>query len=540
LDILLDLIVTLAQDNAEAQVNIVLAYPFTEPLNSVLPSNNFVNWYQTPASPSNFLLAVSITPAEYQATTSANEIYAERNADGTETFTTISGVSISPRVEIHPVVPHPYFQPPIRQDLTSFGFTPGIYLPCANPDPLTWTVNTPLNTMVNPSFIPVLSQDDPEFSSKVARIAVTYMNPGDIDTSYFTWVIKSGPIAFVGNTQGQTEVQVYGTSASTEDTWGEIELHWDGANGPLLCPYRAYVGMPKYVSFRANIISGTGHPPTAVDPLSRPDDVAAHIYLANLFLWQAGIHLYPDSDTQAWDHAILSPKAGIYWIKLPEKYNSWTIGVDPNAKGGVAATPLNFRPGVVNIVYIKSAVAMDDHGDATDRPNLPQEPTASLGDSPSSSWHIPSGIPPDAAAGTVIMNRMQASKRGTSPEDVAYAHSRGVPARELFSQLHAFLVMDHSSPAPTDQTSGYPHWGLTVAHELCHVLGLMHRGNGGWAGPGSFGESADGVNDPHNIGFPWFENVMGYPPPGVITFQNLDLDLIQTMVIRQHPLLHDP
>ncbi len=76
---------------------------------------------------------------------------------------------------------------------------------------------------------------------------------------------------------------------------------------------------------------------------------------------------------------------------------------------------------------------------------------------------------------------------------------------------------------------------VTLPHELGHVIGLHHRGCGTPVGIGS----RDGVNHMagtrNGHGHPWRENLMSYGTDR----EAQDMDMLQTMVVRGHALLHD-
>jgi hypothetical protein len=79
--------------------------------------------------------------------------------------------------------------------------------------------------------------------------------------------------------------------------------------------------------------------------------------------------------------------------------------------------------------------------------------------------------------------------------------------------------------------------GANLAHEMGHVLGMMHRGSGGLNNLNGHKLSDDQVNskDIKNKlrGHPWLENVMTYGYGGTVFAT--DIDLLQASVIRQHP-----
>src|SRR5690606_25678761 len=177
-------------------------------------------------------------------------------------------------------------------------------------------------------------------------------------------------------------------------------------------------------------------------------------------------------------------------------------------------------PSVLNFIYIVSFKEKESlAGTAKDRPMLSGS-EIELDGNPTTSWVCPSGVYPDKDATAVRMLSMPGSPVRDGEDDLAYVAARGLPADAL-EQLWGFVLVDYTDPHRSS-------WGRTIAHELGHVLGLRHRGNGATDFPPA---SDDCVNDPHGKGHPWRENVMCYGGD-----LSLDFDLIQTKCIRKHPL----
>lgn len=209
-------------------------------------------------------------------------------------FTVIDGSFIPPRVEVHPVIPIPKpDQLPPRPPLKA-GMTGGRNTPFVGAIPLTG--NVALNALPNPSLIPILKPTDAEFFTYVSRLAVTYLQPKDLDTRKITWHVKKGPVAFHG---GSTGLSVLAYATADSPSLVEIETRWGDASGPALCLFRAFVGYIRKIPYRANIICG----PTKKPRVSYAD-VARHVKDANVLLFQSGLLLVPDTDTRAFDGAI--------------------------------------------------------------------------------------------------------------------------------------------------------------------------------------------------------------------------------------------
>ncbi len=428
------------------------------------------------------------------------------NPDGDD-FTVVDGSITLPRVEVHPVVPTPAADQLPPRPTPRAGTLPGVDTEHSKPIPLTGT--PALNSLANPSLIPIISPGDANFDGRVARLAVTHYRPKNFDTNRFTWHVKKGPVAFHGGSRGAI-VKAYATEDSP--SLAEIEVRLEG--GTPLCLFRAFVGYIRTIPFRANIIAGASSKPRVT-----PADVSTHIALANVLMFQSGLLLVPDSDKTAFDGA--TAHAGHPGVFTLNTSDALTNKVDRNKPTDAAR--LNFRPNVMQLVYIKSFTKAGVAGIAMERPGL-SGADVEVGGTPTSSWVRPSGVPPDGDAGTVTMRSMSASAIRSSAADINYVKARGLPESAL-EHLYGAVFADYKVPGDED-------WPQTVAHEVGHVLGLRHRGNGATSrAPGS----DDLVDDPNGKGHPFQENVMCY---GYTLSQ--DLDLVQTKCIRKHPCVVRP
>ena len=292
-----------------------------------------------------------------------------------------------------------------------------------------------------------------------------------------------------------------------------IEIRWDGKGRPLLALYRARVGKPKYVWFRANIIKTTDA--SVSSPTTTPDQVKEQVAYNNVMLWQAGIKLVPDPDPTPYNGAKKEKDhEGIFTI---ESATNYTCNVTDAPS--IVAPILNQRSGVFNVAYIHTVKNKPTlNGKATDRRKSAEtDGEVPLGGSPSTSWVQPTGVYPDADGDVITMKTMATSNgRNAAAEELAGDKQIDNVCGCIMTQKAATARKHHARP----RTRTRPR--------------LHHRGCGGDEVP----HSTDGVNHlagPSKIaGHPWIENVMttARTPTG-------GLDLVQTQVMRQHALLKD-
>lgn len=464
----------------------------------------------------NFLVAVKLEITDSDSTAPDMTGVPTGKKGAGDTVTTIAGTLLPIRVEISPVVPVLQGdQVPPRPDFDAT-VPHGVDTDAAKPVALKGSLD--LNALPNPSLIPVLKPSVKDFKKRAARLAVTHIRPHDADTSELRWVVKKGPVQFHGPTKGATEVLAYGTEESDEPA--EIELRWGDPEGPVLCKFRAWVGKVKMIPTRATLVVGSTKGAT---PRAKPADIARHIKLANVLMYQSGLELVPDHDTTCWDGAKASVgNDGVYVINTTD--NTLTIGVNDN----IPPHPmrLNFRPGAMHLVYIKSLSSAGAAGVAVDRPGL-SGAHVELEGTPSASWVPPTGLSPDKASAKVKMLTMDKSDPRTSQKDKNYAKARKKVdpdfADDAYDHLYGCIMPDYTKPSDED-------WPQTLAHEVGHVLGLRHRGNPQTDPANGKVGSNDEVNGNGGKGHPWLENVMSYGYS-----QSQDFDLIQTRVIRAHP-----
>jgi hypothetical protein len=384
-----------------------------------------------------------------------------------------------------------------------------------------------LNALVNPSVIPILERGEPDFNNRVARLAVTYVEPGDLDTGFLTWHVVSGPAEIVGSNRGPI-VTVRGTG-NGPDQMAEFEVRWDGS-GPPLAWFRAWVGKVGRIPYRMNLLDGSTAASRA-STLLTPAQLNGHMQVARVVYWQVALLFEPDSGATLHEGATASGTAGVYSVSVTS--NNHTRNVNINHVP--AATRYNFSPGVINIAYVRStlqnrAVASDIQG-TTGKDEV-------LNGKPSTSWVKPSGIPLDAAPAKVKMKTFKSGNRQKKPGpgDKVFINARHAAdatfTAATMRQLYACMVpSDWWVPDDPAQS------GVNLAHELGHVLGLRHRGNGDSYHPP---RSDDGVDSPDVKavirGHPWHENVMTYGYGGTANPPRaLDADYIQAVVVRRHP-----
>jgi hypothetical protein len=436
-------------------------------------------------------------------------------SEGSSTHNTVHTEMLTRAVQICPVIPVPYSSgmPPFPRGVYAENASPQNYLGIGETE-------TTLNALVNPAVIPVLDPLDPDFGTRAARIRITEHRPSHLDLSKLIWISNSDALAFWAGGQknmvvGGEEVIAYGFPGEG-DREVSLEIRYDEPGRPLLATYRAWVGKPMYIWARANIIKCSRNKigtVTIKSPTVTPAQIKEQLAFNNVLLWQLGLQIVMDDDTTAYDGAAFKER-GIFEFTANDNH-TFNIPDDDN----IIATLPNSRKGVFNFAYIHGMEGDPDLlGMATDRLISPESTTVDSAVTPSTSWVRPTGVSPDDPAQTISMKTMGPTKKRTDPPKYKGDGNTSSLSACIMTQLSCDVKGDN-----------------TMAHELCHVLGLHHRGNGGFP---AFA-SVDGVNHlagpRKGRGHPWTENVMSYGSKS----DAQDLDFIQAQVVRKHPLLRD-
>lgn len=271
------------------------------------------------------------------------------------------------------------------------------------------THDAPINVIGNPSVIPII----PALRvgrSTAARVEVTYYHPASLafteSDARLEWTATStdgGDVRFFDGAPYREKgygrsVLVYGVAE------GEVTLevrYVVPGSSRLVATFRALVRNVGRIRFRANILFARGDfrgdGTEARIPSSLPAHVAKHVAVANRILRQAAVELVADADATPGDGAVATAHAGVFEVDVSDR-----IGLTRNLTADVAATTaLNARAGVLNIVYVHTPASGATLGLATDFP-ASGHGSATITDSgsPSHSWCLPTGVPPDAPAGT--------------------------------------------------------------------------------------------------------------------------------------------
>jgi hypothetical protein len=442
-----------------------------------------------------------------------------QNCDSS-THNTIHKEMAARMVHIHPVIPVPWAfgLPPVAKGVEAMDAT----------DEVNFGIDstaTDLNAMINPCMIPVIDPLDADFDQRCAIIRITQMRPKDLDTAKFIWKSNSASIQFwdgaaKSEIKGGDRVKAYGHLTGDDDEEGTIEVRWDAPGRPLLATFRCWIGKVKYVWTRFNIIKTnlTKHP-DASNPTADAALAKKLIAFNNIIMWQAAIQLVLDTDETAYDGAVMK-EPGVFEITSDQNY---TFNVADDAD--MVAPMLNSRAGVFSINVVHSVRGASDLlGEATDRRLTPGESekddgTATSDGSPSTSWIRPSGVFPDDPGQTITMKTMAGSSARDKTKWTAKNYGDGG-----IDKLCAVIITEMGSNTEGD---------LTIAHELCHVLGLHHRGNGGRETFASYDKVNQLAGPRQGRGHPWEENLMTYGDNETAQ----DIDILQAGVIRQHALL---
>lgn len=439
-------------------------------------------------------------------------VFATRAHRGGVTYTTVSGRVRLSRIEICPVLPlppTPTLPPrPVFPATAARGlrFRRGVAL----------TTGSPLNSVQNPSCIPILADADAN-ENNTARLKVTYYRPNILrftrDDTRLEWsAAPANRVRFLNNNNHGLSVKVYGrgTSASPDiDVTFTLKFQ-----GEECAKFRAVLGPVKKITCRFNIFNGPRGPRGdrgRYQPRATPADVLHHMNMANVFLYQTGIQMQLDTNTTLNRRrpgggrrlsVTTTDTTGIYRIRVPRNA---TRNV-PDNHPWVRA---NYRANVMNFCYMKSD-AGGNLGSAFKWPAHPGAATATSAShgrwnftengTPSTSWIQPSGNPPDSAATTKTMKVIGEGNFGALPAD-----------------LSGMSIFDGNDPS---SAAGRVEFAGTIAHEIGHMLCLGHR-----------------IEDA-SIAGQWYDDELTFPPRQNLMHFNAssataqDFDIAQTKVMR--------
>lgn len=230
----------------------------------------------------------------------------------------------------------------------------------------------------------------------------------------------------------------------------EFELAFLGAK---VATYPAQVQDPKVVRCRINLADGGA----GFRAKSSDTDVVKHLAAANRILRQVAIELVLDDDDTTSNGAVKLQK-GIFRLPLSRRRR----GLARNLSGNFA--PITRRNRVLDVLNIYYVVSMSDAstlGESVARPiNSSPVPTGGSfpqlteSGTPSSSWISPSGVFPHGASTPQTIEMMNP---GLDPRIRRRDRSR------------------HWSLTICNGNSTMMQYANTLAHEVCHSLGLAHR-----------------------------------------------------------------
>lgn len=417
------------------------------------------------------------------------EVFACRSTAANPLINTVSGAHKRIRIEVCEVRPTPptaklpaRIGPPVTGKVT-FKSTTGINIKSTDD----------INKIPNPAVIPVIAKVKAT-KKNAARIEVNYFEPQDIkltDTdARLQWKISGvGGAEILGSDKGMG-IYVYGSKE------GEIKLTLTFL-GAEVAIYRALVLKEKIIKCRANLFDGGAGFKTD----SSDADVIKHIAVANIILRQSGVKIELDSSNNTSDGGV-KLKTGIFRVPLDNAKKGRARNLSSNFPRAIR---MNYKPKtwnlqkVLNLVYVVSMSSASTLGQAIARPlNTSQVPAGGsfpqLKDSgtPATSWINPSGVYPHPAATEKTLEMMNAK---IDPKD---------------SEVWAVTICNGNSTEL--------QYGNTLAHEICHALGLAHR------------ELTQDLLPELN------QNLM-HANEGPVDAQ--DLDIIQSKAIQKSPMLSD-
>jgi hypothetical protein len=418
------------------------------------------------------------------------EVFACRETAGNPRFTTVTGVEQRARFEACEVRP----TPPVSYLPSRIAGLAGEI--CFKSDKgLAISDTSPLNVLPNPPVIPIMLPKDAS-KTTAARIEMNFYQPKTLalaeDDDRLEWEIVTGDAnaKILGSNKGMG-VYVYGIAEGDV----VLELRFLGAK---IASYRAIVKDPQVVQCRVNLLDGgAGFRTSASD-----SDVEKHFLAANRILRQVALSLVlVDDGTDPSDGAVRI-KDGIFRIPLPRRRR----GLARNLSGNFpAATRLNRRLEVLNVYYVVSMADASVLGESVARP-INSSPVPAGGSfpqltdtgTPASSWIDPSGVHPHAAATAKTIEMMNPG---------------------LDTRIRRRDRDKHWSLTVCNGNSSILQYANTLAHEVCHALGLAHR-------------------EPSQDLLPELDENLMHATEGPSVAQ--DLDILQAKAVHNSPIVTDP
>lgn len=412
------------------------------------------------------------------------EVFACRGTVGNPKCVTVSGASHRARIEVCEVRP----TPPLSYLPNRIGGTVVGKVTFKADKGKALSSLDPINVIPNPAVIPLLKAADAS-DKNAARIEVGYFEPRslklDATDKRLVWKIDSldakGKAKFLGSKNG-LGVYVYGTAE------GAVSLTLTFL-GVKVAVYRAMIMKIRSIPCRVNLFDGGA----GFQTTSSAADVVKHLKTANLILRQAGVELKLDGSNKTRDKA-QKLQTGIFRVPLSRPIRGRARNLSGNFP---RAARMNYRPEVLSLVYVVSMADADTLGEAVMMPfNTSPKPAGGsfpqLTDSgtPSASWISPSGVFPHGAAAAQTLEMMQQA------------------LHRFHKKAWAVTVCNGNS---TEM-----QYANTLAHEVCHAMGLAHR------------ESTQDLLPELN------ENLM-HATEGPDVAQ--DLDIIQAKAIHKSPLV---
>lgn len=442
-----------------------------------------------------------LTEAEGVAVRTTDDIKACRQTQSdTVNKTTVSTDAFEVFAEIHPVFPIPSVSKSDNDLVTGVRTKPRMkdaWVHERRKD-IRFDPASPPNHFPNPAVIPILERGE-SVSENAARIEATFISPkkAAAKSDMFDWIASPADmVEFVGGPLG-TAVMLRGLKPGIV----VLTLRYDGKP---VAKYRAAVRRVKKIPCRVNLFSVIKADGRATDIATRmtAGDVSRQMAAANVLLRQAGVRLVLDEsyvpgsgqpvrdsgNTVVGRCSPVNGFPGYATIELYEGSAGWIKNVDDDGKV-FPCGDVNNRSKVVNLCYIHSFKAKSTTiGLAAG--NWQTSPGSKQTDLNSSVCHPLNGAPPAVTLGTF----------------------EGVEPDKFF-----FIMPNNGDPRSGDKMRTYAN---TLAHEICHVLGLQHR-------IGKVGSDKK-PNNPDGLDYPRKENLMHWNEGPMVA---QDLDVVQALAL---------